>query len=158
MEGPLRWKRWKKNPILPNVPGTWMASQTANPDLLEMGVAIQKRYEHVRRLAAAYGATFLLFWQPMLWLETGVVDPAVREREKQFGIMKAGFLKARRSFKITNQTLAKCLQDKPYFVDLRNVLCSRRNPVYDPDGVHLNAYGNRLVAEAMARVMAKRGW
>ena len=54
--------------------------------------------------------------------------------------------------------MAKCLQNKPYFVDLRNVLCSRHKPVYDPDGVHLNPYGNRLVAEAMAQVIAKRGW
>lgn len=130
----------------------------SDPDLLEMGAAMQERYEHVRRLAASYGATFLLFWQPMLWVESGVVDPGVTGREKQFGIMQASFLKARQSFQITNQSLAQCLQDKPYFVDLRNVLCSRREPVYDPDGVHLDAYGNRLVAEAMAREIVKRGW
>jgi predicted GH43/DUF377 family glycosyl hydrolase len=29
-----RWERHPANPILPNVPGTWMESQTANPDIL----------------------------------------------------------------------------------------------------------------------------
>lgn len=32
-----QWIRCDDNPILPNVPGTWMDAQTANPDLLDMG-------------------------------------------------------------------------------------------------------------------------
>jgi predicted GH43/DUF377 family glycosyl hydrolase len=32
-----QWKRYPGNPILPSVPGTWMESQTANPDLLPYG-------------------------------------------------------------------------------------------------------------------------
>ena len=31
------WRRYDKNPLFPTVPGTWMAAQTANPDLLLLG-------------------------------------------------------------------------------------------------------------------------
>lgn len=37
MSFPWRWQRCPANPILPSVPGTWMESQTANPDLLLRG-------------------------------------------------------------------------------------------------------------------------
>ncbi len=37
MSAPLQWQRCQQNPILPVRPGTWMESQTANPDLLELG-------------------------------------------------------------------------------------------------------------------------
>lgn len=30
------WERYKNNPVFPTVPGTWMESQTANPDLLAL--------------------------------------------------------------------------------------------------------------------------
>lgn len=36
MKQQFRWQRYKGNPIFPAVPETWMESQTANPDLLEI--------------------------------------------------------------------------------------------------------------------------
>lgn len=37
MSDKFRWQRYKGNPIFPTLPNTWMESQTANPDLLDMG-------------------------------------------------------------------------------------------------------------------------
>ncbi len=37
MKQKFKWQRYTNNPVFPAVPGTWMAAQTANPDLLEIG-------------------------------------------------------------------------------------------------------------------------
>jgi lysophospholipase L1-like esterase len=129
-----------------------------DPALLEEAGAIQRRYAHAQRLAAAYGAKFLVFWQPLIWMETGKVDPEVRKREEKLAIMKSRFLEFKQNFSIVYQTLAAHLKDEPYFINFQNVLCSRPERVYDPDGVHLNAIGNRMVADALARVLSERGW
>jgi hypothetical protein len=129
--------------------------KTAPRQLVE---ATEKRYEHVRRLAGAYGAKFLLVWQPFLWVETGAVDPRVKEEEKNLAIWGAKYLRARDNFYLINNLLADRLQDKPYFVDFRNVLCSRTTPVYEADGVHLKPRGNRMVAARLAKMLQARGW
>ncbi len=36
MKQKFQWQRYNGNPIFPAVPGTWMESQTANPDLLDI--------------------------------------------------------------------------------------------------------------------------
>lgn len=126
--------------------------------LAAMSAAAEKRYEHVSRLSAAYGAKFLLVWQPFLWVETGEVAPAVKAQEQELTVMGARFLKVRHNFAVTYNALAGHLKDKPYFVDLRNALCSRTAPVYEADGVHLKPVGNKMVAQALARVLAQRGW
>jgi lysophospholipase L1-like esterase len=129
-----------------------------DPALLEEGRGVQQRYAHAQRLAAAYGAKFLVFWQPLIWMETGKVDPEVRRREEKLAVMKSRFLQFRQNFIIIYQSLAARLKDEPYFIEFQNVLCSRPERVYDPDGVHLNAIGNRMVAEAMAQVLREQGW
>jgi lysophospholipase L1-like esterase len=131
-------------PIEPNDPG-----------LLELGGSIKQRYAHAQKMAAAYGAKFLVFWQPVLWMETCEVDPGVRRHEETLAIMNSRFFKFKKNFTVIYQTLAADLKDEPYFINFRNILCSRQEPVYDPDGVHLNGIGNRIVAEAMAPVVRR---
>ena len=129
-----------------------------NPALKKTVAATVRRYEHVRRLSACYGAKFLLFWQPMLWVETCKVDRKVGGQEKNLAAKGGRFLKLKRNFVVTYNALADRLQDQRFFIDFQNILCDRTESVYQPDGVHLNARGNRLVAEAMARVLKKRGY
>jgi lysophospholipase L1-like esterase len=129
-----------------------------NPVPQEMAAATEKRYEHVRKLAGAYGADFLVVWQPFLWVETAEVDPLVRAKEKDLKIMRSNFLEVRRNFVVTYNLLADRLKDKPYFVDFRNALTSRTAPVYEADGVHLRPPGNRMVAKRMAQLLQDRGW
>ncbi len=128
-----------------------------NPAPQEMAAAAVKRYDHVRRLTGAYGAEFLLIWQPFLWVETAEVDPAVSALEKELSVMGSNFLEVRRNFVTTYNLLADRLKDKPYFVDFRNALTSRKSPVYEADGVHLKAAGNRMVAERLAELLKARG-
>jgi len=137
---------------------TMLPINPGDPALRELAVEVEKRYEHVRKLSAAYGAKFLLVWQPFLWVETGEVAPAVKEREKELTVMGARFLKVRHNFAVTYNALADQLKDQPYTVDFRNTLCSRTAPVYEGDGVHLKPQGNKMVAQALARVLEERGW
>ena len=118
----------------------------------------EKRYAHVRKLAEAYGAEFLLVWQPIQWVETGEVAPLVKEKERDLSIMGAKFLKVRENFATTYNLLAAGLKDKPYFVDFRNVLCSRATPIYEADGVHLKPAGNKMVAGSLAEMLKAKGW
>jgi hypothetical protein len=129
-----------------------------DPGLLELGRSIKRRYAHAQKMAAAYGAKFLVFWQPVLWMETGKVDPGVRRQEKTLAIMNSRFLKFKKNFTVIYQTLETDLKNEPYFINFQNILCSRRERVYDPDGVHLNGIGNHMVAEAMAEKLKERGW
>jgi len=116
-----------------------------------------QRYEHVRRLAGAYGAQFLLFWQPTLWVETAPVDPEVRKQEQGLDVLGDRFLSVRHNFTVMYEALARQLQGRPYFINFRNVLGRRTAPVYQPDGVHLLDRGRELVAQDMARVLSERG-
>jgi len=127
-------------------------------DPRELVQATSKRYDHVCRLAGAYGAQFLLVWQPFLWVETGAVDPGVEEQEKDLAVFGAKYLKARENFTVTYNALANRLGEKPYFVDFRNALCSRTTPVYEADGVHLRPQGNKMVAARLAELLKERGW
>jgi hypothetical protein len=97
-----------------------------NPAPRKLAQATAKRYDHVRRLAGAYGAEFLVVWQPFLWVETGEVDPRVKEQEKELTVLGDKYLRVRENFTETYNTLAKGLQEKPYFVDFRT--CSVPGP------------------------------
>ncbi|MGQ9688057.1 MAG: SGNH/GDSL hydrolase family protein [Desulfobaccales bacterium] len=129
-----------------------------NPAPKEMATATEKRYDHVRRLAGAYGADFLLIWQPFLWVETAEVDPLIKAKEEGLRVMGANFLEVRRNVTITYNLIADRLKAKPYFVDLRNALTTRRVPIYEADGVHLKPAGNKMVAKQLAKVLQHRGW
>jgi len=113
----------------------------------------EQRYDHINKLAGCYGAKFLVFWQPILWVETGELSPQVREQEREFAIMGERFFAIRHNFLITYQALANRLKGKPYFINFQNILCSRTEPAYKPDGVHLTDAGRRLVAQRMSQVL-----
>jgi len=119
-------------------------------------VATEQRYDHVHKLAGCYGARFLVFWQPVMWVETGELSPQVREREKEFPILGERFTAVRQNFLVTYQGLAHRLKDKPYFINFQNILCSRKEPVYQRDGVHLTDVGRSMVAQKMSLVLQER--
>jgi lysophospholipase L1-like esterase len=116
----------------------------------------EKRYDHVARVAAAYGAEFVLFWQPLLWVETGSVEARVKEEEWGYTLPADRFPAFRSNVLLVNQSVAERLADKPYFVDFRNALCGRTQTVYCADGVHLRDAGRELVGLAMADVIRDR--
>ena len=128
-------------------------------ELLRQNVtATLKRYRHVEKVARCYGAGFLLFWQPYLWMETGQVAPQVKRQEEDNSIsLGPRFKTLRHNFSVTYLALKDRLRPEPYFVDFQNVLCDRTQPVYQPDGVHLKDEGRLLVARAMSRVLKERG-
>jgi lysophospholipase L1-like esterase len=127
-----------------------------DPELRRMVDLTEKRYEHVRKMAGCYGARFLLIWQPIFYTETGEVAPQIMEKEQNLAIQTERFLAVRHNFAMVYQALLEALKDKPYFFSFQNVLCSRKEPVYEPDGVHLTAPGNEMVARELARVLEER--
>ena len=137
---------------------TMVAVHPENPIPQEFVAETGERYEHVRKVAKAYGAEFLLVWQPILWVETGAIDPQVKAQERELSIMGATFSKVRENFATTYGMLSGSLKDKPYVVDFRNALTSRTTPVYEADGVHLKPSGNRMVAARLAETLQARGW
>ena len=137
---------------------TMVAVHPENPVPKEFVAETGKRYEHVKKLAGAYGAKFVLVWQPILWVEKGKIDPRVKEKERELSIMGAKFSKVRENLATTYDMLSGSLKDKPYFVDFRNALTSRTAPVYEADGVHLKPVGNKMVATRLAEVLKDRGW
>ena len=86
------------------------------------------------------------------------MDPKVRAKEKDLNILEASYLKVRDNLTTTYNILEARLKDKPYFVNFRNVLCSRTIPVYETDGVHLKPPGNKMVATSLAEMLKARGW
>lgn len=124
-----------------------------SPALRQMVAATEKRYDYINKVAAAFGARFLLFWQPCWWVETAPVAAAVRERED---VVVGRHLALMHNFKVTNEALADRLKAKPYFLDFRNVLCPRTKPVYQRDGIHLQDAGREMVAHAMGAVLKER--
>ncbi len=128
-----------------------------SPLVREFVDACEQRYDHVHKVAGCYGAEFFLFWQPLWWVETGEVSPAVREQENLSFILRSQrFAAFRDNIRVVNQALVERLRNKPYFIDFRNILCSRTEPVYQADGVHLLDAGRRMVAQQMAQVLGQR--
>ena len=61
-----------------------------SPVLRQLVDRCEKRYDYLAKVAAAFGAKFLLFWQPCWWVKAEPVAPEVRKREdivvgKRFG-------------------------------------------------------------------------
>lgn len=130
--------------------------QADSPEVQAFVNECEKRYDHVNKVAACYGAQFLLIWQPFWWGETEPVAPAVREQEiMSFILRNERFNSFRQNVNAVNQALAERLQRKPYFIDFRNILTPRTEPVYQADGVHLLDVGRLLVAQEMAGVLAR---
>ena len=62
----------------------------------------------------------------------------------------------RDNFVLTYNALMERLQDKPYFINFRNVLCSRTEPIYQPDGIHLLDVGREIMAQHFNQVLKDR--
>jgi lysophospholipase L1-like esterase len=120
-----------------------------SPLLGEMVDLTEKRYDHVDRISRAYGAKFLLVWQPVRWVETCQVRDAVLEQEGSIPLSEATLAAVRENFAVPYHALARRLETKPYFVSLQHVLCERHAPSYQRDGVHLTDSGREIVARRM---------
>ena len=116
----------------------------------------ERRYDFVDKISKAFGAKFVLFWQPMIWAEECQIAPAVKDQENNLLTAAEKFGTMRSNFSLVYAALADQLAAKPYFVNFRGVLCSRDVPVYQPDGVHLADEGRRAVAKAVGAVLKQR--
>lgn len=130
--------------------------ESDSPSLAALVTADLKRYDFVNKLAACYGARFILYWQPMLWVEDCSVSESVRQQEKNLILNSDRFKTVRHNFTIPYVALAEQLAAKPYFVSLRSVLCSRTVSVYQPDGVHLTDEGRKIVGLKIGMDLEKR--
>jgi hypothetical protein len=128
----------------------------ADPALQEFTAAAVKRYDYVNTIARSLGADFRLFWQPCWWVETAPVDPAIQRKEKATIIIGDRWA-LKQNFVTIYNALAERLRDKPYFVDYRNVLTPRRQEVYESDGIHLNPFGDAMLAAQMGHFLKQRG-
>lgn len=136
---------------------TQVFSPTApdSPALVKHVELCEMRYDYINKIMKGYGAEFHLYWQPLLWVETGEPGPAMRDQEREHFINTGRFMAMRESVKTINQAIYERLKNKPYFVDLRNSLLARVKPAYQPDGVHLTDYGRELVGQAIFSHMKK---
>jgi len=124
-----------------------------SPVLQEFVDTSEKRYDYLNRVAASFGARFILIWQPCWWAETQPVAPQVRSAEDVIMSKKSAL---RDNFLAVYQALVHRLRAKPYFINFRNILCARTEPVYQPDGIHLQDAGRRMVAQKIGRVLKDR--
>ncbi|MBF0530009.1 MAG: SGNH/GDSL hydrolase family protein, partial [Deltaproteobacteria bacterium] len=126
---------------------------TMNNEQLDKLVTITtQRYEFIQKTAGCYGADFLLVWQPILWIES--CQPADEVRQTEGDLVKlARFLPMRENISTVYRTLEKNLGNRPYFNRFGDVLCGRQKAAYLKDGVHLTDDGDRLIAEALAKLI-----
>ena len=124
-----------------------------SPKLAQFADSCAQRYDYLDKVAAAFGAKFLLVYQPCWWAETQPVAAKVRAHED---VVLEKKLALRDNFMVCYQALVARLQDKPYFINFRNILCNREEPLYQPDGIHLVDAGREIVATRMDEVLKER--
>ncbi len=134
----------------------WVPLEADSPALKELVAGAEKRYDHVNKFAKCYGAEFLLFFQPILWVEECQVPPSINNAEKDSIVDAERFSTMRKNFIIPYLAYLGCLGEKPYFVNFRNTLCRREVAAYQPDGVHLTNAGRRMIAEQMYSILKQR--
>jgi lysophospholipase L1-like esterase len=122
----------------------------------EMVDFTEKRYDHVNKLAACYGARFILFWQPTLWTEDCRATESARAGERNIILDDDRWVTVRNNFMKPYIALRERLEKKDYFVDFGAALCNRQVPAYKPDGVHLTDEGRFLIAESIASVLKEK--
>ena len=81
--------------------------------------------------------------------------PAVQEQARKKIILGERWA-LQKNFVLVYNALFDRLKHKPYFVDFRNILCSRQQSVYESDGIHLNPTGDRMVAARMSEFLKKK--
>jgi len=126
-----------------------------DPALKEYLDLAVRRYDYVDKVIHCFGSDFQLFWQPCWWVETEPVVPAVKEQEKDTIILNERWA-LQKNFILVYNALFERLKDKSYFVDFRNILCSRQQPVYESDGIHLNPTGDRMVAARITEFLKQK--
>lgn len=126
-------------------------------ELKEHVKQVGERYAFANKVAACYGARFLVFWQPAQWVEQEDVMVEVREKENKHFINTERFSTMRGNFTTVYEALEASLKNRSYFIDFRNVLTKRKDVAYKADGVHLQDLGRNMVADAMAEVLEERG-
>lgn len=124
-----------------------------DPELRKFVDSCEQRYDYLNKESASFGARFLLIWQPCWWAETEPVAAAVRSHENIIMSKKSAL---RNNFVVTYNALMERLKDKPYFIDFRNVVCSRTEPVYQADGIHMLAVGREIMAQHFNQVLKDR--
>lgn len=124
-----------------------------SPLLRQYVDSCEKRYDFLNKLAAGFGAKFLLIWQPCWWAETEPVAPQVRAAE---GIIMSKKSAMRDNFVTVYHAQVNRLKDKPYFIDFRNIVCSRTEPMYQPDGIHMLDAGRKIMAQHFNQVLKDR--
>jgi hypothetical protein len=128
-----------------------------SPELAEFVDLVVKRYDFVERLCAAHGARFLLFLQPLYWVEyCPAMDAAVAAKEQQEILGRKTFPYVRENFMTVYAALERALSGKAYFVNLRSALCGRNAPAYTADGVHNTDAGREAIVEAMLPAIRAR--
>ena len=137
--------RMLRDPVEPN-----------SPTLEKMLDVAIKRYDHIAKVVHCYDTEFLLIWQPMLWVEDCQVGEKVREAERTRFVDTEKFPDLKQSVSITYNKLECVLWDKPYFVSLRNALCQRTTPLFQPDGIHLTSEGNEVIAGNIGELLINR--
>jgi hypothetical protein len=124
-----------------------------DPNAPELAKFIEQavgRYDFAERLSACYGAKFLLFLQPLYWVETAPpADATVAAKEQELILGRKTFPHVRDNFNIVYAALEKALAGKPYFVNLRDSLNGRAAPAYTADGVHNTDTGREGIVAAM---------
>ncbi|MCL4501246.1 MAG: SGNH/GDSL hydrolase family protein [Deltaproteobacteria bacterium] len=124
-----------------------------SPALRQYVDSCEKRYDFLNKLSASFGAKFLLIWQPCWWAETEPVSPQVRASEKIIMSKKSAL---RDNFVAVYHAQVNRLKDKPYFINFRNIVCSRTEPVYQPDGLHMLDTGRKLMAQHFDEILKDR--
>lgn len=117
--------------------------------------SVVKRYRHVDKLAACYGAQFIVMWQPIWWVEECDLPREMKEKEQSWIMRSEQMAAMRLNFAIPYEALEDKLKHEPYFVSLRDALCPRTSPTYKADGVHLTDAGRKMVAVRMGRILEK---
>ncbi len=128
-----------------------------DPTADELRAMVEKsvqRYDFLNKFSNAFGAKFVLIWQPMRWTEGCAVGPAIAEAEKNLLINPDQLKTMTRNFTTVYTAIADRLSQKPYFKSFARVLCGRSSPFYRPDGVHLTDDGRRAVANAISQLLS----
>lgn len=127
-----------------------------DPELRRMVDLTERRYDHVYRILQAYGAEFVLCWQPMWWTEACPISEKVKVCESGPLLTEHGKNIVGKNFAVPYYALRERLKDKPYFEDLSNELCERTTVAYQKDGVHLTDSGREMVANRIKNILKKR--
>jgi lysophospholipase L1-like esterase len=121
-----------------------------SPELAAFIAQTVARYDFAERLSACHGARFLLFLQPLYWVETTPPQDATVAASEQESILgHKTFPHVRDNFNTVYTALERALAGKPYFINLRDALNGRAAPAYTADGVHNTDAGRQGIVAAM---------